>query len=54
MLAGVVVGTRGMVKELVEAYATHLGRWPELVVTGGDAERLFAGWESWSTPSRPT
>ncbi len=45
MLAGVVVGTRGIVKELVEAYATHLGRWPELVVTGGDAERLFAGWE---------
>jgi type III pantothenate kinase len=45
MLAGVVVGTRGMVKELVEAYATHLGRWPELIVTGGDAEQLFAGWE---------
>ena len=45
MLAGVVTGTRGMVKELVEAYATHLGRWPELVVTGGDAETLFAGWE---------
>jgi hypothetical protein len=42
---GVVVGTRGMVKELVEAYATHLGRWPELIVTGGDAEQLFAGWE---------
>ena len=45
ILAGVVVGTRGLVKELVEAYATHLGRWPELVVTGGDAERLFGGWD---------
>ena len=45
MLAGVVTGTRGMVKELVEAYATHLGRWPELVVTGGDAEKVFGGWD---------
>ena len=45
ILAGVVTGTRGMVKELVEAHATHLGRWPELVVTGGDAEPLFAGWD---------
>ena len=45
ILAGVVTGARGIVKELVEAYATHLGRWPELVVTGGDAEKLFAGWE---------
>ena len=45
ILAGVVTGTRGMVKELVESYATFLGRWPELVVTGGDAERLFGGWE---------
>ena len=45
ILAGVVVGTRGMVKELVEAYATKLGRWPELIATGGDAEKLFGGWE---------
>ena len=45
ILAGVVTGTRGMVKELVEAYATTLGRWPELIVTGGDAEKVFGGWE---------
>jgi len=42
---GVYHGIRGMVKELVEAYATKLGRWPEVVATGGDAEKLFGGWE---------
>lgn len=45
MLHGVYHGIRGMVKELVEAYATKLGRWPEVVATGGDAEKLFDGWE---------
>jgi type III pantothenate kinase len=45
MLHGVYHGIRGMVKELVEAYATKLGRWPEVVATGGDAPRLFEGWE---------
>ena len=45
MLHGVFTGVRGMVKELVESYATDLGRWPELVATGGDAETLFGGWE---------
>jgi type III pantothenate kinase len=38
-------GIRGMVKELVENFATHLGSWPELIATGGDAELLFKDWE---------
>lgn len=42
MLQGVYHGIRGMVKELVESYATHLGFWPEIIVTGGDAQILFA------------
>ena len=45
ILHGVYHGVRGMVKELVEAYATKLGRWPEVVATGGDAKALFEGWE---------
>lgn len=45
ILQGVYHGIRGMVKELVEAYATQLGQWPELIATGGDAPRLFGGWE---------
>lgn len=42
---GVFHGIRGMVKELVENFATHQGTWPELIATGGDAELLFGGWE---------
>jgi type III pantothenate kinase len=42
---GVYHGIRGMVKELVENYATELGNWPDLIATGGDAEALFNGWE---------
>lgn len=42
---GVYHGIRGMVKELVENYATDLGRWPDLIATGGDARTLFEGWE---------
>jgi type III pantothenate kinase len=45
MLTGVYSGLRGMVKELVEGYATELGQWPDLIATGGDAETLFGGWE---------
>lgn len=45
MLHGVYHGIRGMVKELAENYATELGRWPEIVATGGDAARLFTDWE---------
>jgi type III pantothenate kinase len=42
---GVFYGVRGMVKELVEQYATELGVWPEVIATGGDAAKLFEGWE---------
>lgn len=42
---GVYYGVRGMVKELVEQYATELGFWPEVIATGGDAAKLFEGWE---------
>jgi type III pantothenate kinase len=45
ILQGVYYGIRGMVKELVENYATALGQWPELIATGGDAHKLFEGWE---------
>lgn len=45
MLHGVYHGIRGMVKELVENYATELGNWPDIIATGGDAETLFKGWE---------
>jgi type III pantothenate kinase len=42
---GVFHGVRGMVKELVETYATELGNWPEIIATGGDAHLLFDNWE---------
>ncbi|HRK32098.1 MAG TPA: type III pantothenate kinase [Tepidisphaeraceae bacterium] len=42
---GVYHGLRGMVKEVVENYATELGTWPDIIATGGDARTLFDGWE---------
>ncbi|HWE03767.1 MAG TPA: type III pantothenate kinase [Tepidisphaeraceae bacterium] len=45
MLHGVFHGIRGMVKELVENYATALGQWPDIIATGGDAPLLFGDWE---------
>jgi type III pantothenate kinase len=45
ILVGVHTGIRGMVKELIESYATEIGHWPDLIATGGDAEKLFSGWE---------
>jgi len=42
---GVYHGIRGMVKEVVENYATELGNWPDLIATGGDAAALFTDWE---------
>ena len=45
ILHGVYHGVRGMVKEVIENYATELGQWPELIATGGDAEALFTEWE---------
>jgi type III pantothenate kinase len=41
----VVDAVRGMVKELAENYATALGYWPDIIATGGDAPKLFEGWE---------
>jgi type III pantothenate kinase len=45
ILHGVFHGIRGMVKEVVENYATELGQWPDIIATGGDAAVLFADWE---------
>ena len=45
ILQGVYNGIRGSVKELIESYATQLGNWPDMIATGGDSEKLFAGWE---------
>ena len=42
---GVYHGIRGMVKELVEGYATEQGTWPDIIATGGDARALFENWE---------
>jgi type III pantothenate kinase len=42
---GVYASMRGMVRELVENYATDLGNWPDVVATGGDAKQLFENWE---------
>jgi type III pantothenate kinase len=42
---GVFHGIRGMVKELVESYATDQGTWPDIIATGGDAPVLFENWE---------
>jgi type III pantothenate kinase len=45
ILHGVFYGVRGMVKELVEQYATDLGNWPDIIATGGDSQKLFENWE---------
>lgn len=37
---GVCRGLVGAVRGLVEAYATHLNRWPQVVATGGDVAFL--------------
>ncbi len=37
---GVCRGLAGAVRGLVEAYATHLNRWPHVVASGGDAAFL--------------
>jgi len=34
---GLVRGAQGALRELVETYATALGRWPIVILTGGDA-----------------
>ncbi len=40
IVGGLVFGVRGAVRALVESYATKLGHWPLLIVTGGDAELI--------------
>lgn len=37
---GLVYGARGALRELSEAYATQLGGWPLVIITGGDAELI--------------
>ena len=37
---GIVCGLRGALREIVERYATRIGRWPAVLLTGGDADRL--------------
>ena len=45
MVGGLVYGARGSLRELTEAYATELGAWPPLVLTGGDAELVGQGYD---------
>ena len=37
---GVIYGAVGALREIAERYATDLGRWPQLVITGGNAELI--------------
>jgi len=37
IIGGIVAGARGALRELVEAYATELGQWPIVILTGADA-----------------
>ncbi|MEE9212188.1 MAG: type III pantothenate kinase [Phycisphaeraceae bacterium] len=43
--SGVFFGLRGMVRELVELYAEQADAFPIVVVTGGDAQLLFDGYD---------
>lgn len=38
--AGIIYGTVGALREIVERFATELGKWPEVILTGGDAELI--------------
>ncbi len=38
---GLYAAARGAVRELLERYAEHLGLWPHVVATGGDARRVL-------------
>ncbi len=40
MQTGVCRGMAGSVRGLVEGYATHLNRWPQVVATGGDLDLI--------------
>ena len=43
IVGGLVYGARGALRGLTEAYAIALGRWPQLILTGGDAELVGKG-----------
>jgi pantothenate kinase type III len=40
IVGGLVFAARGALRELVEAYATALGHWPLVIITGGDAQLI--------------
>ncbi len=40
IVGGLIFGARGALRELVEAYATELGHWPVVILTGGDAKLI--------------
>jgi len=37
IVGGLIFGARGALQGIVEAYATELGHWPVVILTGGDA-----------------
>jgi type III pantothenate kinase len=39
--AGIILGAAGVLREMVERFATQLNQWPDLIVTGGDGERML-------------
>ena len=41
IVGGIIYGVRGAIRQLCETYATELGTWPTVIVTGGDAEMVF-------------
>ncbi len=40
---GIYAGMIGALREITEGYATQLGKWPPLVLTGGDARSIGPG-----------
>jgi len=40
IIGGLIRGARGALRELVEAYATDMGSWPLVILTGGDARLI--------------
>ncbi len=40
IIGGIVYGARGALRERIEAYATELGAWPTVILTGGDAHLI--------------
>ena len=43
IIGGLIYGARGALREMVELYATELKLWPQLILTGGDAELVADG-----------